>query len=202
MNKGQLRAHFKALLNRSDCEDALADTFINQSITRVQRTLRIPPMEKTQTYTISGSTSFLMLPTDFLEIIDIYYDNTNLARVPLSKFIDISSGEEDGTPKYFCREGEKLLIYPRPSSGSIKMNYYGQFPDLTDDTSSNDLTVLASDLVSYGALSYAADYYLDERGQLFETRFAQFMFELQDQANEAEMTGTVQVMQPSAMYLD
>ena len=28
MNKGQLRAHFLALLNRSDCTDTLADTFI------------------------------------------------------------------------------------------------------------------------------------------------------------------------------
>lgn len=202
MNKGQLRAHFKALLNRSDCEDALADTFIDQSITRVQRTLRIPPMEKTQTYTIAGTTSYLMLPSDFLEVIDLYHDNTNLERVPLSKLIEFSEPEESGTPKYFCREGEQLLIYPRPSSGSVKMNYYGQFPDLTDDASSNDLTTLASDLVTYGALSYAADYYLDERGQLFEGRFAQFMFELQDQANEAELAGTVQRMQPTATYTE
>ena len=31
MNKGELRAHMKALLNRSDCTDALADTFIDQA---------------------------------------------------------------------------------------------------------------------------------------------------------------------------
>ena len=36
MNKGQIRAHFKALLNRSDCPDALADTFIDQATTRIQ----------------------------------------------------------------------------------------------------------------------------------------------------------------------
>lgn len=46
MNKGEIRAHFKALLNRSDITDALADTFIDQGITRIQRSLRVPSMEK------------------------------------------------------------------------------------------------------------------------------------------------------------
>ena len=53
MNKGQLRAHFLALLNRSDCNDTLADTFIDQSIGRIYRTLRIPAMEKQQSYAFS-----------------------------------------------------------------------------------------------------------------------------------------------------
>ena len=57
MNKGEIRAHFKALLNRSDCTDALADTFLNQALTRIQRILRIPPIERMQTYTVSANTS-------------------------------------------------------------------------------------------------------------------------------------------------
>ena len=52
MNKGAIRTHFKELLNRSDITDSLADTFIDQSIARVERTLRIPSMEKTANYTI------------------------------------------------------------------------------------------------------------------------------------------------------
>ena len=51
MNKGNLRSHFKAVLNRSDITDALADTFIDQGIARIQRSLRIPSMEKKHTYT-------------------------------------------------------------------------------------------------------------------------------------------------------
>lgn len=200
MNKGQIRDHFKALLNRTDCSDALADTFIDQSIARIQRVLRIPPMEKTQVYTLTGATTFLMLPTDFLEITDLYYASTNLARVPLAKLVEMSDPSENGTPRYFAREGEKLKIYPYPTSGSVSMNYYGQFPDLVNDTDTNDLTVLASDLITYGALSYASDYFLDERGQLFEIKFGQFMTEIQEQANDAEVSGTVQAMQPLATY--
>jgi hypothetical protein len=202
MNKGEIRAHFKALLNRTDCSDALADTFIDQSISRAQRVLRIPPMEKTQTYNLTASTSTLIIPADFLEIIDMYYANTNLTRVPLSKYVEMSQPAESGTPRYFTREGENIKIYPYPTSGSISMNYYGQFTEMTADTDENDLAIIASDLITYGALGYASDYFLDERGPLFETKFVQFLSELQEQANDAEVSGTVQAMQPTATYQD
>lgn len=202
MNKGELRAHFKALLNRTDCSDALADTFIDQSIARAQRVLRIPSMEKTQTYNITASTSTLIIPADFLEIIDMYYSNTNLTRVPLSKYVEMSQPGENGTPRYFTREGENIKVYPYPTSGSISMNYYGQFTVMTADTDENDLAIIASDLITYGALGYASDYFLDERGPLFEQKFAQFLAELQEQANDAEVSGTVQAMQPIATYND
>lgn len=202
MNKGEIRAHFKALLNRTDCSDALADTFINQSIARAQRVLRIPPMEKTQTYNLTASTSTLIIPADFLEIIDMYYANTNLSRVPLSKYVEMSQPGENGTPKYFTREGENIKIYPYPTSGSISMNYYGQFAEMTSDTDENDLAIIASDLITYGALGYASDYFLDERGPLFEQKYTQFLAELQEQANDAEVSGTVQAMQPIATYND
>lgn len=202
MNKGELRAHFKALLNRTDCSDALADTFIDQSIARAQRVLRIPSMEKTQTYNITASTSTLIIPADFLEIIDMYYANTNLTRVPLSKYVEMSQPGENGTPRYFTREGENIKVYPYPTSGSISMNYYGQFTVMTADADENDLAIIASDLITYGALGYASDYFLDERGPLFEQKFAQFLAELQEQANDAEVSGTVQAMQPIATYND
>lgn len=202
MNKGQIRSHFKALLNRSDCSDALADTFIDQSISRAQRGLRIPPMEKTHTYNLTASTSTLIIPADFLEIIDIYYASTNLARVTMSKYVEMSQPAQQGTPKYFTRVGETIKIYPYPTSGSVSINYYGQFADMSQDTDENDLAIIASDLITYGALGYASDYFLDERGPLFETKFIQFLSELQEQANDAELSGTVQAMQPITTYQD
>lgn len=202
MNKGEIRAHFKALLNRTDCDDTLADTFINQSIARIERTLRIPPMEKTQTYTIQASTSFVTIPSDFLEITDFYYDSTNLTRVPLGKMVEMSEGGQQGTPTSFAREGEVMKIYPYPTSGTITMNYYASFADMTSDTDENDLALIGSDLIIYGALAYASDYYLDERGQLFEAKFGQFMTEVQEQANDAETSGSVQSMQPVALYIE
>ena len=82
------------------------------------------------------------------------------------------------------------------------MNYYASFTDMTSDTDENDLALIGSDLIIYGALAYASDYYLDERGPLFEGKFAQFMAEMQEQANDAETSGTVQSMQPVALYIE
>jgi hypothetical protein len=202
MNKGELRTHFKQLLNRSDCTDALADTFISQSITRMERVLRIPPMEKTLTYTITSNTTELTIPTDFLEITGIYHGTTNMIRVSLAKFIELTQGGETGTPKYFCRQADKLTIYPYPTSGTVTMNYYASFPVLVSDSDTNDLTLIASDMIAYGALTYAADYFLDERGPQFEGKFQQGLTEIQMQANDAETSGTVQVMQPHSTYQD
>lgn len=202
MNKGALRVHFKDLLNRSDITDTLADTFVDQSISRIQRTLRVPSMEKQMSYTIVDKTAFLFLPNDFLEIIDFYYDSTSLIRLPLRDIMQLRDGGESGTPKFFAREGGSLVIYPYPSSGSVKLNYYGEFAEMTADTDENNLAASSSDMIIYGALSFASDYYLDERGPLFEQRFMQLLTEVQEQANDAEMSGTVQVMRPTAVYED
>lgn len=200
MNKGAIRSHFKALLNRSDCSDALADTFMDQSIARTQRTLRIPSMEKKQTYSISSSTTLLVLPSDFLEIIDLYYDDTALTRLPLSEIIDYRDAAETGTPKFFTREGSSLLIYPYPTTGTVTLNYYGEFTAMTSDSDENALAASASDVIIYGMLSYAADYYLDERGPVFDQKYQQFLFEIQQQADDAEVSGTVQSLRPMAIY--
>jgi hypothetical protein len=202
MNKGAIRSHFKALLNRSDCSDALADTFMDQSIARIQRTLRIPSMEKQNSYTITGSTTFVVLPSDFLEIIDLYYDKTSLSRVPMNEILTFKEANESGTPKFFSREDENLLIYPSPTSGSLKLNYYGQFADMTSDSDENALALSSSDLIIYGMLTYASDYYLDERGPVFEQKYQQFLAEIQEQANDSEMAGTVQAMRPMVAYED
>jgi hypothetical protein len=77
------------------------------------------------------------------------------------------------------------------------LNYYAQFTDMTADTDENDLAIIAPDLITYGALSYASDYFMDERGPLFEQRFSQFLSELQGQADDAETSGSVQSIMPS-----
>ena len=204
MNKGELRTHFKALLNRSDCSNALADTFIDQSIARIQRTLRIPPMERQQVYTILNDQpqDYIILPADFLEVMDIYYDGLCLTRKPLRDMVSLRSNGEQGSPIYFAREQGSILLHPTPSSGTIYLNYYGQFDDLVADTDENDLSVIAPDAAVYGALAFASDYFIDERGMLFEQKFTTFLSELQTQANEAETAGTVQAITPMASYQD
>ena len=203
MNKGEIRAHFKALLNRSDCSDALADTFIDQALTRIQRILRIPSMERLQRYEITaGTVTQLAVPSDMLEIIDLQYDGRALVRIPLHEMAEQQRLNATGSPIYFTREREVIKLAPAVTTGEVYLNYYAEVDALDTDDAINVLTVIASDLLTYTALSYAADYFLDERGPLFETKSGQFLAEIQEQANSAEMSGVSQVVRPTRTYGD
>ena len=205
MNKGELRAHMIALLNRSDCTNALADTFIDQAISRITRVIRIPSMEKTQTYDVANDVSgvsSINLPSDFIEPIDIYSEGKPLVRLPLHEMVEAQKTNQQGTPVFFTRVQGTYLVYPKPSTGTIVLNYYASFATLSSDSSTNTLTTLGPDLLIYTALSYAADYFIDERGPQFDAKSSQFLTEIQQQADSAEMSGGIQVMRPSKTYTD
>jgi len=212
MNKGEIRAHFIALLNRSDCSNALADTFIDQAITRIQRQLRVPSMEAQETYDATRGTGRnarstialeeIEIPSNLLEVIDLYYDGDALVRVPLHEMLQYQKTGELGSPKYFCREQNNLRIYPMPTSGILYLNYYKIQDALITDTATNLFTTDASDLLTYTALSYASDYFLDERGALFEQKSGSFLAEIQEQANSSEQSGVNQVVRPTHFYTD
>jgi len=202
MNYGDIKSHFEALLNRSDITPALTTTFIDQGIARIQRQLRTPLNENVTTYSITGQTSAVTLPNDFLEIISLYFDGTELQRVPMSKFRNYAQNAYTGNPISFTRQQQQLFLHPQPSSGDLVLYYYGEFAPMTQNTDENTLAAVAPDLIIYSALTYSADYYLDERGPLFEDKFNQFMLEIQEQANDQETNGGVQVIQPSYQYAD
>lgn len=193
-----------ALLNRSDCTDALANTFIDQAIARIARTLRIPSMEQQHTYTISGDTGVgeVILPNNLLEMIDVHYDGRALARVPSHEMVEHQKTGSLGAPQFFNRLQGTIQITPRPTAGTLYLNYYAQPNSLVDDTDTNVLTDVGSDLITYTALGYASDYFLDERGPLFETKASAFLSEIQDQADRAETSGSTQVMRPTHRYED
>jgi hypothetical protein len=200
MNYGDLKSHFNDLLNRSDITTALTTRFIDQGIARIQRQLRIPANEKVQTYTLSAQTSTITVPTDFLEIISLYHTSNELERVSMRRFRELSANVYTGKPQYFCRQQEKLQIYPEPTSGDLVLYYYGEFPTMTADSDENVLAQIAPDLIIYSGLTYSADYYLDERAELFEQKYQTFLTELQEQANDQELQGGTQAILPAYSY--
>ena len=202
MNYGDIKSHFEALLNRTDITSTLTTLFIDQSIARIQRQLRTPLNENKTTYAISGQTASLTLPADFLEIISLYFQGIELTRVPMSKLRSLVNNPTAGSPTVFTREQQNLLIHPQPTSGDVVLYYYGEFAPMTANSDENTLALVAPDLIIYGALTYAADYYLDERRDIFETKFNQFINELQEQANDQELNGGTQAIQPASTYTD
>lgn len=202
MNYGDIKTHFEALLNRSDITPTLTTNFIDQGIARIQRQLRTPLNENIVTYTITTQTPSVTVPTDFLEIISLYFGGTELNRVPVAKFRPLANNPVTGNPTVFNRQQQNLQLWPQPTSGTLTLYYYGEFAPMVVNTDENTLAAVASDLIIYAALTYAADYYLDERGQLFEDKYNQFLAELQQQADDQELNGGTQSIQPAYSYAD
>lgn len=200
MNLGELRTHFLAVLNRSDITTALANTFIINGIQRIQRSLRVPIMERQLTYTFSVQTGAVTLPADFLEAIEVYSGDKVLQRLPARQMLMHQAGNAAGEPYFFRREGVNLILYPEPVTGELSINYYAEFEPMTADTDENSLATVASDLIIYAALTYASDYYLDERAAIFDGKYREFMVEVQEQANDEAATGVLQVIQPAYTY--
>jgi len=202
MNYGDIKTHFNNVLNRSDITTSLTETFIDQGLGRIQRQLRTPMQEKMYEYVLSSQTGYITLPNDFIEIVSIYYANTELTRVPMSKYRSLNANNFSGNSTYFTRQQEKIFLFPQPSTGTLYLYYYGEFDSMSVNTDENIIAQVAPDLLIYSALTYASDYYLDNRSELFETKFKQFLVEIQEQANDAETNGGVQRIQPTYTYTD
>ena len=203
MNYGDLKAHFNDLLNRTDITTTLTTRFIDQGLSRIQRQLRVPTMEKQHVYIISSTITEITLPSDFIEIINLYHSGGNhLREYRCRRCVSICRMPIQVQPLYFTRQQAKLLLFPHPSDGTITLDYYGELDTFTSDNSETTLSKIAPDLIIYAGLTFAADFYLDERAPTFEQKYTQFLTELQEQSNDQELNGSTQVIQPAYLYQD
>lgn len=211
MTLAELTSQFLGLMNRTDLTNlnpTLAGVFINQSIMRLQRELRLPFMEKIVEYTVPSSFNAalgLAIPTDLLELIDINIDSDNdgimdypLQRVQAKEAMIRS--EWNDVPQVFARKGGNWIIAPAPAVGGIlEIIYYAEFAPLVNPSDTNTISTVAWDAVVYGALSFAADYYNDDRAGAFEARYKQITEMLQEQADGDELTADAAI-RPALLF--
>lgn len=187
MNKLGIRQQISGLLNRNDATDAQLNVFIDQAIARIQRTLRVPPMERVQIYTVETETNgSLSLPNDFLQLKHLYTSTGTINYTDLGNFIK-TVDVPGNVPTIYTRVQGSLLVKPSPPEDfQITLVYYGEIPDLVNDTDTNFVTEIAPDLLVYGALTFAADFFIDERREAFEQVAVRIFREIQDQADAME----------------
>lgn len=121
-----------------------------------------------------------------------------LQRVQLKNAM--SRSEFNDVPEVFARKGGNWIIGPAPAQGRIlEIIYYAEFAPLVNQTDTNAISTVAWDAVVYGALSFAADYYNDDRAGAFEARYKQIVEMLQEQADGDELTGDAAV-RPALLF--
>jgi hypothetical protein len=201
MNYGELKTHFTSMLNRRDLTATLRDTFLQTGISRIQRELRAPFMEKTVLYTIGSTYDGVEIPADYIALIalTIVDQETKLRRVELGQALE--SATRIGEPQVFARQVGKWVIGPTPVEDDVvRIDYVAEVEALENDEDENTLTIIAPDLVTYAALVLAAEYYLDRRLEYFETRYKDTLGLIQAQASDDELNNAV--MLPSFYMVD
>jgi hypothetical protein len=205
------------LMNRRDlyANPALVTTFLNGSIMRIQRDLRVPAMEKWTTVTITSPYTGLVIPSDYLEIIGIYPQSSWVNRTRPDKLERAMNYAQFATdkPMIYSRQGGVWILGPAPAIGdTILLGYYAELTPLVNPTDTNILATVAWDLIVYGALVLACEYYNDKRkgatvdpntGKVidgFEGRYNQIFQTLQDMGADDVLDEGV--MEPCYAYPD
>lgn len=161
----ELKTTVANYLGRSDLTTAIPD-FIRLAETRLQRELRTRQMLKSATATMTGADSTVGLPTDFLEMRDLYVVGN--PRVPLnylspSAFSRDARADESGKPFYYTIIGSEMQFAPVPDSGyTLDMLYYYKPTVLSDSNSSNVFLANYPDALLYGTLAQAEPYLMND----------------------------------------
>lgn len=206
-----MRQDFINLINRTDFTDpnaALVKSWFDKSIQRIQREVRAPHMERVLTIdTSQGTVSSVTIPNDWLENKALVWDDDTddsgeIDELDLGTYYRRKNSLID-KPVFYTRQGGSLLVTaPIPATATAYLIYYGEETPLINDGDEPALAQIAPDLIVYGALTYAGDYFVDDRKDQWETKWQAFRDQIQSQATEGEAENTGSAIQPFVEYDD
>jgi len=183
---GDIKEQFKKLLSRRDITPSLVETFMEQGLLKTQRILRVPSMEAFAE--ITDTDGVFDLPTDFLAVITLDPgDSAPLTRGATAEVFMLN--KQVGNPLKYTRNANKIILGPVPSGEhTYYLTYYRTFPELTSDVATNWLTDSAPDVLIYGALVKACEFYLDARKDQFDASYMDAVTTLMEQSMQDELT--------------
>lgn len=208
-----LQGQVTGWLNRSDLSPAQALVFIQWAQSRLEGEIRLREMESSigAVPDSNGNLSSIPVPADFLEAQRIEADGTamqmttpeNLLRqvgapAPWPWAVDpcgIPPGIMVGRPPaWFARKEGNFIFVPYPQQYAT-LYYYARFPTLVNPTDTNLLLTTAPEVLMWGALSYAGDYFRMDEANTWEERYQGRKEAIKELADDADEGGGPQVVQ-------
>jgi hypothetical protein len=123
-------------------------------------------MLKTATATTTGGDSTVGLPSDFLELRDIYIDSRprfTLNYLSPSAFSRDARAAESGRPNFYTLRANEFELAPIPDTTyTLVMLYYSKPDVLSDSNTSNVFLANCPDALLYGALVEAEPYLMND----------------------------------------
>ena len=181
-------------LNRTDLDNVIPD-MIELAENRIFHELRAPVNEKTILLTVN-SEGYATLPSDFLEVRDVFWNYEPLSRITLTQlhsYVDRAGAN----PEHFARETYRLRFFPIPTvtaSDQMRMIYYFDPGRLTSSATSNVVFAAMPELYLYGALTEAATY-LGSDGSGYERAYQTAFGRIMQHAAVAENAGATATVQ-------
>lgn len=180
-------------LGRSDLTTVIPD-FIRFAETRLARELRTRKMLKSATANMTAGDARVALPTDFLEVRDLYTQGN--PRMPVtymspSAFTRDARADESGLPVFYTVLSAEFQFAPMPDTDYVlEILYYAQPPVLSGSNSSNVFLANYPDALLYGALLEAEPYLInDARSQTWATLYDRAIKNIQDSDQNSEYSG-------------
>lgn len=192
-NYSDLKTTVANYLGRSDLTSQIPD-FISLAETRLNRTLRIRQMLKTATALTTANDATVGLPSDFLEMRDIFIQGSPRATVSYlspSAFSRNARADEVGKPVFYTLRANELEFAPKPDTVyTLQMLYYAKPSALSNSNLSNVFMANAPDALLYGALVEAEPYLMnDARIQVWSSFYANAVSALNTSDENSEYSG-------------
>lgn len=192
-NYSDLKTQVANYLGRSDLTSQIP-TFISLAELRLNRTLRIRQMLKTATAAMTAGDSTVGLPSDFLQMRDIFVDgNPRIAinYVTPSNFTRDARATESGKPVFYTMRGMEFEFAPVPDAAyTLQMLYYAKPTALSDSNTSNVFLANCPDALLYGSLLEAEPYLMnDARLTTWTTLYNASVDRMNMSDDEAEYAG-------------
>ena len=186
-------------LGRSDLTAQIPD-FIRLAETRMTRDLRTRQMLKSATATMTGADARVALPTDFMEVRDLYILGN--PRMPVtylspSAFTRDARADETGRPFYYTVLASEFLFAPVPdTSYTLQILYYAKPVVLSDSNASNVFLANYYDALLYGSLAEAEPYLVnDARLQTWISLYDRAINNINESDEGSEYSGVPLTMQ-------
>jgi hypothetical protein len=186
-------------LGRSDLTAQIPD-FIRLAETRMARDLRTRQMLKSATATMTGADARVALPTDFMEVRDLYILGN--PRMPVtylspSAFTRDARADESGKPFYYTVLASEFLFAPVPdTSYTLQILYYAKPVVLSDNNASNVFLANYYDALLYGSLAEAEPYLVnDARLQTWISLYDRAINNINESDEGSEYSGVPLTMQ-------
>ena len=175
-------------LDRSDLTARIPD-FITLAEARLNRDLRIRPMEVRSSMETTSGQRYFNLPGGYLQMRNMQM-NTNpitpLEYITPEMLDRLYGSDTAGKPRAYTLIGDEIQLAPIPDSDyTVEMAFYEKFTPLGDGTSgtvtTNWLTTNAPDILLYGALLEAEPFIKnDERIALWLNAYSSAVKKIQD----------------------